>query len=529
MPELPNDLPPPPRPATVAGETPPASLVTGGESRALLRLSAITKAFGGVVAVRDINFDVAEGELLGLIGPNGAGKSTVLNMIAGVYHPTAGQIWFRGKRIDRLPAHRIARQGIARANQIPRPFGRLSVADNVRVAAQSIGAGSGRKRRDVREILELCGLQSQADKLAGSLTLLNLKRLEVARALALSPELLLLDEVAAGLVGQEIDDIVGLITGVHEHDVTILVVEHVQAVIRRLASRVIVLDWGKQIAEGTPAEIAANPEVVRTYLGTGEAAAASASEAKERQTSGGELLRVEGLAVDYGKLRAVQDVDLLMRPGQVVALLGANGAGKSSIARAIVGLIPSAAGRVWLDGEDISKLPAHQRARRGLAICHEGRRLFTELSVRDNLRLAARYSRSKTSFGDRLDIVTTLFPILGERINQRTGTLSGGQQQMVAIARAMVADPRVLILDELSLGLAPALVDEIYETLPNIQKLGVGILLVEQNVFRSLAIADQVYVVERGRISLSGSAGEVRADDRLQRAYFGGGVKAVQP
>lgn len=495
----------------------------------MLRLANVTKRFGGVIAVQNLSIDIGRNEILGLIGPNGAGKSTVLNMIAGVYRPTEGQIWYRGKRIDHLPAHKVARLGIARANQIPRPFGQLTVADNVRVAAHSVSLKNGERRSEtVDELLEQCGLLAVAARLAGSLTLLSLKRLEVARALALAPDLLLLDEVAAGLTGKEIDEIVGLIRDVHSRGITVLLVEHVQAVIQRLAQRVVVLEWGRHLAEGTPTEIAANPDVQRTYLGTGEASLECAPHRHKRTEGGADLLRVEGLAVDYGKLRAIQGADFSVRPNEIVALLGANGAGKSTIVRSIVGLQPAAEGRIWLDGVDITGLRAHQRARRGIAVCQEGRRLFRELTVRENLQLGARYSRSTKSYAERLESVVSLFPALAKRMSQVTGSLSGGQQQMVAIARALIAEPRLLILDELSLGLAPAVVDEIYATLEKIRSAELGILLVEQSAYRSLAVADHAYVVERGRISLSCSASEARSDGRVQKAYFGGAGKVAE-
>src|SRR5712692_7064921 len=229
----------------------------------LLTLRHVTKRFGGVTALDDINFEVRRGELLGVIGPNGAGKSTLLSLISGAQRVSTGEILFDENHLDRLPAHTIARLGIGRAHQ------------NVLIPTHSRGSSAKHASHSADEILELCGLLQKRDLLAGSLTLLNLKRLELARALALEPRLLLLDEVAAGLVAHEIDEITNLIASIQAHGVpiapggvTIVLVEHVQAVVHALAERVIVLDWGRKIAEGTPRQIAKTPDVITVYLGT---------------------------------------------------------------------------------------------------------------------------------------------------------------------------------------------------------------------------------------------------------------------
>jgi branched-chain amino acid transport system ATP-binding protein len=482
-----------------------------------LSVREVTKRFGGVAALSDLSFDVAPGELLGVIGPNGAGKSTLLGLIKGAHRPTSGEIVFEGEhRIDRMRPHAAARLGISRAHQIPRPFGRMTVRQNLLVAAQSAGGRGGDGAR-VEDVLALCGLADRAGREAGTLPLLDLKRLEVARALALDPRLLLLDEVAAGLVGHEIDEITELIASVHRRGVTILLVEHVQALVQALAQRVIVLDFGRQIASGTPTEIAEDPEVVRVYLGTGGATAVNTGERPATPT----LLQASGLSVDYGKLRALQAIDVEVREQEIVAVLGANGAGKSSLARTLAGLVPAAEGRIVLAGEDVTDQLEHRRARKGIALCHEGRRLFSELTVRENLELAAYSGASTEHQEDLFARVDQLFPLLRERAGAYAGQLSGGQQQMVAIARALVSDPRLVIFDELSLGLAPQIIDEIYEVIEQIRSWGISIVLIEQNAYRALAVADRAYVLERGRISFVGAPAELEREDALRAAYFG--------
>jgi branched-chain amino acid transport system ATP-binding protein len=346
----------------------------------------------------------------------------------------------------------------------------------------------------------------------------------VARALALRPELLLLDEVAAGLVGEEIEEITGLIRGVHERGTTIILVEHVQSLVRALAERVIVLDWGRKLAEGTPEEIAADPDVIRVYLGTGDDEAAAPSKAAPgvSPATPRTLLRTEGLAVHYGRLPALHSVDFELGEGQIVAVLGANGAGKTSLALAIAGLTPAAAGRIWFDGEDITVRPAHERARLGISLCFEGRRLFTSLTVRENLELAAAYApRAQAPAHERIRRVFELFPLLEQRAGAGAGDLSGGQQQMLAIGRSLVTDARVVVLDELSLGLAPQVIDEVYAAVVRLRDWGMSVILVEQNVHRSLAVADRVYVLERGHVRFTGSPAELGQEETLVKAYFG--------
>ena len=499
----------------------------------VLSVRNATKRFGGVTALDDVSFDVGQGELLGAIGPNGAGKSTLLSLISGAQRPTFGEIEFDSRRLDRMPAHAVARLGVGRAHQIPRPFRGMTVRQNVLVAAHSAGARVSNGHQQVDDVLRLCGLIDRAERLASSLSLLDLKRLEVARALALEPRLLLLDEVAAGLVGAEIDEITALVNGVRQRGVTILLVEHVQALIQSLADRVIVLDWGKKIAEGTPSEIARDPRVIEVYFGKSQV---SGPKSQVEGSAGprtwdlgpgtSAVIAMTGICVDYGKLRALRAIDFEVRQGEMVAVLGANGAGKTTLARAITGLVPLAEGSVLLDGADVSARPAYQRARLGISICHEGRHLFADLSVRENLELGAAYARAGASLTQRLERALGLFPEIRKFFNRSAGSLSGGQQQMVAIARALMSEPRLVIFDELSLGLAPRVVDRIYEALAGVREMGVSAILIEQNVYRSLGAADRVYVMERGRVSFSGSPQELRQHETLQAAYFGASAPA---
>jgi branched-chain amino acid transport system ATP-binding protein len=233
------------------------------------------------------------------------------------------------------------------------------------------------------------------------------------------------------------------------------------------------------------------------------------------------LLTVSGLSVSYGPILAVRDLHLEIPDGEVVALLGPNGAGKSSTLKALVGLTPCSADAITLGGTDIRAARTEARVRLGMALSPEGRQVFDGLTVAENLRLGGAVS-DRSAAAEIEEEITQLFPILRERRNQLAGTLSGGQQQQLAIARALMSRPRLLMLDEPSLGLAPRIVDDIFALIANLRDRGITIIVVEQNVTRALEVADRGYVLEGGKLVLSGSAAELRgAEDQLVGAYLG--------
>ena len=233
------------------------------------------------------------------------------------------------------------------------------------------------------------------------------------------------------------------------------------------------------------------------------------------------MLELSGLEVRYGPIVAARGVAMQVRTGEIVALLGANGAGKSSVLNAVVGLVPAAAGDVVLDGTSIARRPPEAIVRQGVALAPEGRRVFPRLSVEQNLRLGAAIVKDPEARAEARERVLDLFPILGERLDQSAGTLSGGQQQMLAIGRALMSRPRLLLLDEPSLGLAPIIVGQIFDLLARLREDGVTILLVEQNVRRSLEISDRAYILVNGEIESEDDAGALLARGGLEAAYLG--------
>jgi branched-chain amino acid transport system ATP-binding protein len=237
-----------------------------------------------------------------------------------------------------------------------------------------------------------------------------------------------------------------------------------------------------------------------------------------------DLLAVEELVVRYGPITAVRGVSLRVQQGEIVALLGANGAGKSSLLNAVAGLVPVAGGRVLFRDEPLHRLPPERIVARGLGLTPEGRRVFPRLTVEVNLRLGAAMQRDREKLRAMRDRVLELFPILSQRLSQDAGTLSGGEQQMLAIGRSLMANPSLLMLDEPSLGLAPLIVERIFELMSRLRDEGTTLLLVEQNVDRALRIADRAYVLQSGAVEAEGPADELRRSADIERAYLGIGV-----
>ncbi len=234
------------------------------------------------------------------------------------------------------------------------------------------------------------------------------------------------------------------------------------------------------------------------------------------------MLEVKNLEVYYGVICALKGISFEVNEGEIVSLIGANGAGKTTMMQSVVGLIPKRSGTVIFDGQDISKTPCHKIVQLGMTQVPEGRRIFQELSVYENLMMGAYTVKDQQMFKTELDKIYDLFPRLAERRNQIAGTLSGGEQQMLAMSRALMINPKLLMLDEPSMGLAPILVDQIFDIIKQLHKQGTTILLVEQNASKALEIADRAYVLETGTITTSGTGAELASSDEVRKAYLGG-------
>jgi ABC-type branched-subunit amino acid transport system ATPase component len=361
----------------------------------------------------------------------------------------------------------------------------------------------------------------------------------------LKPSLILLDEVGAGLIDSEITELIALIQSLVETRIAILIVEHVIRVVRECCARSIVLNFGKKLIEGPTADILANDQVAAIYLGTGGARAEASHAREPKETTeihvgspaaervalaplvappergeGAPALRLERIEAGYGQARVLKGIDLLVEHGRAIAVLGANGAGKTTLARVIAGSITPTTGTVAIDGRPVASLGPHRIAGLGIAHCMEGRRVFPTLSVEENLRIAARGADAAT-MRERLAAIYDLFPVLTERRDQPGTSMSGGQQQMLAIGRALMARPRIVIFDEMSLGLAPVVMDKLYQALALLKQAGMTLIVIEQDVDRALALVDYAYVLEHGVFALSGEPNTIVADPRLRNIYVG--------
>ncbi|SDK75769.1 ABC transporter ATP-binding protein [Billgrantia gudaonensis] len=233
------------------------------------------------------------------------------------------------------------------------------------------------------------------------------------------------------------------------------------------------------------------------------------------------MLRLNNVTAGYGATTILHDVSLEVSEGEVVTIVGGNGAGKTTTLRTVSGLIEASAGSITFEGEDITHLPAHQVVNRGITLIPEARQLFPEMTVLENIQMGAYRPAAKSRYDQRLEEVLTLFPRVKERLHQQAESLSGGEQQMVAIARGMMACPKLMMFDEPSLGLAPIVVSQVFEVVKRIAESGTTVLIVEQNVYQTLKVADRAYVIENGRIVMDGQAEELMGDDHIRKAYLG--------
>ncbi len=474
------------------------------ETANILEVEHLSKRFGGLVAVKDISFALKPGEILGLIGPNGSGKSTVMKLVMGIERPNTGKVVIDGTDVAGWPTAKIAHQGIGIVFQHSRPLHRQTVLENIKLALlpdsllRLVADPSVEER--ARAIAKRVGLEAVLHRLPATLPFADLRRIEMAKALAREPKVVLVDEPFAGLTPREVADFSALIHGFREEGRAVLLVDHNVKSVAALVDRALAMYLGEQIAEGTAEQVTRNERVREVYMG-GEIVSHARPELARK--AGEALLHIDDLSVRYGKAQALHDVSLDVHEGEFVAVVGLNGAGKTTLFNAISGLLGYEGKINWHNGE-LSGRSVAQIARDGIVQCPETRELFGYMSVRENLELGGAHLEDSERIA-QMAWLLGLFPVLQQRQRQAANTLSGGEQQMLAIARALMMKPRLLILDEPTLGLAPVILDQLSQALHKLRDTTpITVLLGEQNVTFALPHSDRIYVLEHGQIAWVG-------------------------
>jgi branched-chain amino acid transport system ATP-binding protein len=504
---------------TLPGFMKPDDVVDGP----ILSATGLAKSFGGIKAVEGVDIAMHDRRLHALIGPNGAGKTTAFNLISGLFAPDRGEVRLRDRQIGGLSPEAITQAGIGRAFQITNLFPALSVAENVRLAVQARAverfnpwrpaSSLAEVNEQTRVVIETMGLRGIDGAEAGSLSYGGQRLLDMSLALATKPRVLLLDEPLAGLAAAERERVGNLIKSIST-ELPVLLVEHDIDRVFAIADHVTVMNEGSVLVDGTVEDARSSPRVQEVYIGSGAHALAE----KPRSSAASEtvLLGLDGVDTYYGKSHILRQVSFDVHENEIVALLGRNGAGKSTLLKTITGIAPPATGTITLAGSDIAKRPPALIARAGIAYVPQGRGLFAGMSVKDNMELGRlkRVTGNGTHWDD--DRIFAFFPRIKQRWHSPADYLSGGEQQMVAVARALSGDTRVLLLDEPFEGLAPAVVEELFEAFDRLRR-EIAIVIVDHHLDLALALSDRTVVLERGAVVHTGPSRALSQDLALRR------------
>jgi ABC-type branched-subunit amino acid transport system ATPase component len=521
---------------------------------ALIEVEGISKAFGGVQALATCHLEVQQGSIAGLIGPNGSGKTTLFNVITGYERATEGEVRFGGTAITNSSPERVFALGIGRTFQLTRIFARLTVLENMLVATQRRegwmrslvrGAGSSSERSRAIELLEFVGIARLAGEPAGNLSFGQRKLLELASLLVADPAVLLLDEPAGGVNPTLIKHLAERIRELNKAGKTFLVVEHNMEFVMSLCETVTVLSQGSTLISDRPDVVRADPAVLDAYLGgegvdedadadAGRAVDEGGVTAASRVEVIGErradaparppILTISGVTAGYGGGDILKDVSFEVPEGGITCIVGPNGAGKSTLLATVSGLLRPRLGEITFEGKRLNGLSPRQIVGRGVSLVPQVHSLFPQMTVGENVEMGAFTIRDRRLVAERLAAVAELFPIVTQRAKERAGSLSGGQQRLVEFARSMMLDPKLIILDEPSMGLDPQTRGAVFETVSVMNAQGRTILLVEQNARAGLKLSTSGIVLENGMVRLRGSGREVLEHPEIGALYLGGSV-----
>jgi len=499
----------------------PAFLAPDGLTGTVLEVKGISKHFGGIRAVTNASLQIGAGEIHALIGPNGAGKTTLFNLVSGLYPLDQGSIRLKGREIGGLPPDLICHNGLARSFQITNLFRGLSIYENLRLSLQAQSTGRFNVWRDIdgfpeihaetAELAKFLGLEGIEGIEAGELSYGGQRLVDLGIALGSRPQVLLLDEPLAGLATAERERVSRLIQNVAAN-IPVLIVEHDIDRVLGFSQQVTVMNQGEVLMTGSPEAVRADRRVQQIYTGTGIPVIAH-SRSDEAREGAPHILRFKGVNTFYGKSHILNDATLDVREGEIVALLGRNGAGKSTLLKTLAGLVPLASGSIEYEGREIAGMPAPDISRIGIGYVPQGRGLFAGMTVRENLSLGRLARKTDGSHGVAWsdEQIFEYFPRLKERINVAADYLSGGEQQMVAVARAMSGNVKLLLLDEPFEGLAPTVILELFKVFDLLRR-HTSIVIVEHNLDLVLALADRVFALERGAVFHQGPAAPLLTD-----------------
>ena len=499
----------------------------------LLTLSDVSLNFGGVRALANFNLEVGPGGLHGLVGPNGAGKTTAMNVICGLFRPSQGRMTFDGRPFNPVP-HRLAREGIGRTFQAAAMIENLDALENVLLGAYSstrAGIVGGALRlpwatREERAALERAsaaldavGFVAPLHIRTAHLSTWQRRQVEIARALMSKPRLLLLDEPAAGLTVGEVEAFKAAMRRLRERT-AILLIEHNVPLVFGLCDTVTAMAMGADIAHGTAADVRSHPEVIRSYLGAPSTPAQPA--VRKPVPDGPVVLQLDRVSAGYGPVTVLHDVSISVRAGETVALFGPNGAGKTTLLNTIIGERRPTSGAVTWEGRRVNGLPVQSIVRLGIGIVPQGRAVMDRQSVEDNLLVSTMGLRlTNARRRERLDEIFAQFPGLAQRRTSLGASLSGGERQMLAIAKVLVRRPKLLLLDEPSIGLAPGIVAEVQRIVADLAAKGMTVIIGEQAVDWVIPVATRAYAIASGRIVAEGPPAALSDADALAAQYLG--------
>ena len=488
-----------------------------------LIVESVSKSFGGVQAVHDVTLSVASRGLHALIGPNGAGKTSLFNLISGQFPADTGRITLGNLPVAMADPTSACERGICRSFQITNLFKSLTVQENLWLSVMARDPKRfsllrhadtlEKTSRESEELIQFLGVSGMEAAVAEDLSYGGQRLVDMGLALGGGPAVLMLDEPLAGLSASERQRVGQLIRQIADH-LAVFLVEHDVDRVFELSDKITVMSQGAILLEGDASTIREDRQVREIYIGSGT----DALTAKVQSSVLAEnvLLRVTGLEAFYGKSHILSEINFVARSGEIIAVLGRNGAGKSTLLKSLIGLARVGEGTIEIDGFSTQNPIPEVMARRGIAFVPQGRRLFSGLTVKDNLMLGRLRRNSHSGSGWTDEKIFSIFPRLKERYLVNADVLSGGEQQMVAIARALAGDVKVLLLDEPFEGLSPAMTEEVFNAVLKL-KGEVTTLIVDHNLDLALAIADSTVVLDRGRISYVGAALPLLTDLSLRR------------